>query len=77
LEAESVEVVLIGSLWKGHPLLTQSARRTIRRVAPKARLVRLTAPPVVGGVVLAMQQLGVETTAARRKLLRGTRKGLS
>jgi hypothetical protein len=27
--------------------------------------------------VLAMQQLGVETTAARRKMLRGTRKGLS
>ena len=77
LEGEAVEVVLIGSLWKGHPLLTQSARRTIRRVAPKARLTRLTAPPVVGGVVLAMQQLGLATTAARRKLLSSTRKGMS
>jgi N-acetylglucosamine kinase-like BadF-type ATPase len=70
LEAEPVEVVLIGSLWKGHPLLTQSARKTIRKVAPRAALVRLTAPPVVGGVVLAMQQLRLETAQVRRRLIK-------
>lgn len=69
LEQEPVEVVLIGSLWKGHPLMTDSARETIHRVAPRARLVRLTTPPVIGGVVLAMQHAGLTTAPARQSLL--------
>jgi len=69
LENESIEVVLIGSLWKGHPLMTESARNTIQKIAPHAQLLRLTAPPVVGGVVLAMQQAGLKTTIARKALL--------
>jgi len=73
MEAEAVEVVQIGSAWKGHPLLTQTARRTIRKVAPKARLLRLNAPPVVGGVVLAMQRSGLQTEEVRKKLIRGVR----
>ena len=43
------EVVLCGSLYKGSPALAEEMRATIHAVAPGARLVRLAAPPVVGG----------------------------
>lgn len=56
-EDEPVEVVLIGSLFDGHPLMTDSMRSTVWRVAPKAKLVRLSAPPVVGGALLGMEQV--------------------
>ncbi|MEJ5223578.1 MAG: BadF/BadG/BcrA/BcrD ATPase family protein [Anaerolineales bacterium] len=69
LENETVEVVLIGSVWQGHPLLIETARQTIQAVAPRAQLLRLAAPPVTGGVVLAMQQAALPTTGARQTLL--------
>ncbi len=46
------EMVLVGSLYDGSPALIEAMRATIHPVAPRARLVRLTAPPVVGGVLL-------------------------
>ena len=69
LENESFEVVLIGSLHNGHPLMAESMRETIQRVAPGARLVRLNAPPVIGGVVLGMSLAGLETRLLRQKVL--------
>jgi N-acetylglucosamine kinase-like BadF-type ATPase len=57
LENEPVQVVLIGSVFDGHPLMTESMRQTILAVAPGAQLVRLTAPPVVGAVLLGMEQI--------------------
>lgn len=66
------EVVLIGSLFKGSPVLTETMSSTIHLVAPKARLVRLTAPPVVGGVLLGMAQASVEPRAIRQALIEST-----
>ncbi len=54
LENEPFDVVLIGSLYDGHPLMAETMRETIHAVAPGARLVRLTVPPVVGGVMMGM-----------------------
>jgi N-acetylglucosamine kinase-like BadF-type ATPase len=66
------EVILAGSFFNGSPLLTDVLRDTIHAVAPGATLLRLNAPPVVGGVVLAMQQLGVDTAAIRPTLVAST-----
>jgi N-acetylglucosamine kinase-like BadF-type ATPase len=63
------EVVLAGSLYDGSPILTEALEETIGTVAPGARLVRLTAPPVVGGVLLGMEQAGLEYTGLRRTLI--------
>jgi N-acetylglucosamine kinase-like BadF-type ATPase len=52
------EVVLVGSLYDGNPLLIETMRATIHSIAPAARLVRLTVPPVVGAVLLGMEQAG-------------------
>jgi N-acetylglucosamine kinase-like BadF-type ATPase len=63
------EVVLIGSLFEGSPTFIETMSATIHTVAPKARLVRLAAPPVVGGVLLGMEQAGVEYSSIRQTLI--------
>jgi N-acetylglucosamine kinase-like BadF-type ATPase len=68
-EALIFDVVLVGSLYDGGPLLIEAMRRTIHTVAPAARLVGLTVPPVVGGVLLGMEQAGLDGRAVRRRLI--------
>ncbi len=74
LTNEVFDVVLIGSLYDGHPLMTESMREIIQLSAPGARLVRLTVPPVVGGVVLGMQAAGQDARVVRSNLIETTRK---
>lgn len=67
-EQSSFDVVLMGSLFNGGPLFIEPVRDTILAEAPSARLVRLSAPPVIGGVMLGMEQAGVNTARVREKL---------
>jgi N-acetylglucosamine kinase-like BadF-type ATPase len=68
-DKEKFDVVLIGSLFEGHPLMQETMGETIHNLAPDARLVRLNAPPVIGGVLLAMQMKNLDTQHARNNLL--------
>jgi hypothetical protein len=52
-------------------------RQVINSEAPKARLVRLSSPPVVGGVFLAMQQVGINPFPLRDQLIKSTGKLLN
>lgn len=63
------DVVLAGSMFEGGPLLIEPMWQTITDLAPKARLVRLAAPPVLGGVVFGMNQGGLSVTPAIRQRL--------
>jgi N-acetylglucosamine kinase-like BadF-type ATPase len=74
LQQETFDVVLIGSLYDGHPLLSEVIHATILAIAPHARFVRLTVPPVVGGVLLGMEQAGLNAYTTRDKLIRTTTK---
>jgi N-acetylglucosamine kinase-like BadF-type ATPase len=69
LADEPFDVVLSGSLFKGGAPLIKPMRQTIQATAPGARLVRLEAPPVVGGVLLGMEQVGLDTAVYRQPLL--------
>jgi N-acetylglucosamine kinase-like BadF-type ATPase len=69
IEQQEFDVVLAGSLYKGGTLLNEPLFATVRQVAPGARFVRLEVPPVVGGVLLGMQQAGLEITARRPRLI--------
>ncbi len=73
LQHEQFDVVLVGSLYSGGPLFTEPLAATICAEAPGARLVRLTAPPVVGAVLIAMQQAGLNLAALRPVLIESTR----
>ena len=77
LQNETFDVVLIGSLFDGHPLLTEVLGKTVRQVVPGARLVRLNVPPVVGGVLLGMEAAGVDFHGKRERLIQSTAKFLN
>jgi N-acetylglucosamine kinase-like BadF-type ATPase len=72
LENDEFEVVLVGSLYQGGPLLIEPMRRAILAVAPNAKLVRLSAPPVIGGVLLGMELGGVNGWAVKSRLIETT-----
>jgi N-acetylglucosamine kinase-like BadF-type ATPase len=74
MEALAFEVVLAGSLYEGGSNLIEALRETIQSVAPGARLVRLTAPPVVGGVLLGMEQVGMKPFSLLQTLIESTNK---
>ena len=69
LADQTFDVVLSGSLYKGGETLIAPMREAIQAVAPGANLVRLSAPPVVGGVLLGMEQVGLDTAVRRQRLL--------
>ena len=63
------DVVLAGSLYKGSPLIQEGLAEVLHAEAPRARPVRLEAPPVVGAVLLAMELAGSEPAGARPHLV--------
>ncbi len=69
IESLAFDVVQIGSLYKGSPLMSEVMGATIAEVAPAARLVRLTVPPVVGAVMLAMEQAELDFRPLRETLI--------
>jgi N-acetylglucosamine kinase-like BadF-type ATPase len=71
-ESLTFEAVLVGSLYQGSPLLVEAMRQTIHTVAPGARFVPLTAPPVVGGTLLGLEQAGLAAPALRETLIQST-----
>ena len=71
-ERDDFEVVLVGSIYDGGPLVIEPMRAAIQALAPRARLVRLSAPPVIGGVLLGMEQGGVNGWAVKDQLIKTT-----
>ncbi len=63
------DVILIGSMFKAGAALIDPMRETIQALAPGACLKPLTAPPVIGGVVLGMEQAGLKATPEIRRRL--------
>ncbi len=71
LEFERLEfdVVLSGSMFEGGSMLIDPMYETIHKVAPGARLVRLTVPPVLGAVLIGMDKAGLKASPSVRKAL--------
>ena len=66
------DVVLTGSMFEGGAMLIEPMRAMINKLAPKARLVRLNVPPVVGAVMLGMEADGYRVTSDIRKAMTET-----
>ena len=71
-QALAFDVVLVGGMFAGGPRLIDSLDRTVRAFAPQARLVRLTAPPVLGAALIGLEQAGLRPTDATRATLIAT-----
>lgn len=77
MEGQEFELILAGSLYDGSPDMVQALEEAVHAVAPAARLVRLDAPPVVGGVLLAMERAGIPPAAVRPRLVESGRSSLA
>lgn len=66
------DVVMAGSMFEGGPLLIEPMRETIHKVAPRARLVRLSVPPVIGAVILGMEAAQVKASPSVRNTMEQT-----
>ncbi len=71
---ETFDVVLIGSIFDGHPLIQESLGKTIHPVAPGAHPLRLKVPPVVGAVLLGMEAGGMDFLGRRPLLVETTKR---
>jgi N-acetylglucosamine kinase-like BadF-type ATPase len=73
VEAQAVEVVLAGSVFKGEgPLLTDTLIQVLHRTAPGAVLVRPVFEPVVGAVLLGLEAAGARVDDEVYRALRET-----
>lgn len=63
------DLVQIGSMFDGSPLLTEEMKNTVHAVAPGANFIRSKAPPVMGAVILGMHAAGIKPDAVIRARL--------
>jgi N-acetylglucosamine kinase-like BadF-type ATPase len=68
------EIIMAGSVFSGGDLYIEPMQETIHKVAPGAQFVKLEVPPVVGGVVLAMQKINLPTIPLHITLTESSRK---
>jgi N-acetylglucosamine kinase-like BadF-type ATPase len=71
-EKLAFDVVMTGSMFDGGEMLIEPMRNTIYKLAPKARLVRLRVPPVIGAVILGIEAGGQPISAEIRKIMTET-----
>jgi N-acetylglucosamine kinase-like BadF-type ATPase len=69
MEHEEIEVVQSGTVFEAGELLTRPMQALVTKHMPKARLVRLDGPPVVGPLMLGMQMAGIDPYPLRQKLI--------
>ena len=74
LEFENLtfDVVMTGSMFEGGTMLIEPMQETIHKLAPKARLVRLRVPPVIGAVMLGMEADTFPVTPQIRRMIKET-----
>jgi N-acetylglucosamine kinase-like BadF-type ATPase len=63
------DVVEIGGMWEGSPLLSEEMGKLVHAIAPKAHIIQTHEPPVIGAVLLGMQAAGVHPSAEVRSRL--------
>jgi N-acetylglucosamine kinase-like BadF-type ATPase len=73
MENEEVEIIQSGSVFEAGEILTEPMRRRVLEYCPKAKLIRLDGPPVVGPVILGMEQAGFDGYTVREKIVRSAK----
>jgi N-acetylglucosamine kinase-like BadF-type ATPase len=70
MEDEAVEIIQSGSVFKAGALLSDPMREVVLRHCPHAVIKRLDGPPVVGSVILGMEQAEFDGYAIRDLMVR-------
>jgi N-acetylglucosamine kinase-like BadF-type ATPase len=71
-ESIDFDLVQIGSMFDGSPLLTEEMKNVVHEHAPHANFIRLQEPPVLGAVLLGMQAAGRNSFTGERAELVAT-----
>jgi len=73
MENEEVEIIQSGSVFEAGEILTNPMRELILKHCPGAKLIRLDGPPVVGPVILGMEQAGFDGYAVRENIVQSAK----
>jgi N-acetylglucosamine kinase-like BadF-type ATPase len=70
MENEEVEIIQSGSVFEAGELITEPMRDLVLQHCPRAKLIRLDGPPVVGAVVLGMERVNFDGYTVRDQMVR-------
>jgi len=70
MENDEVEIIQSGSVFEAGELIMKPMRDLVLQHCPKAKLIRLDGPPVVGAVILGMEQIHFDGYAVRDNIVR-------
>ena len=70
MENDEVDIIQSGSIFEAGEIITNPMRDFILKHCPQARIIRLNSQPVVGAVILGMEQAHVDGYAIRENLIR-------
>lgn len=70
MENDEVEIIQSGSVFDAGEMITHPMREIVMEHLPKAKLIRLDGPPVVGAVILGMEQAHFDGYAVRENIIR-------
>jgi N-acetylglucosamine kinase-like BadF-type ATPase len=73
MENEEVEVIQSGSIFDAGEIITDPMKEIVLRHCPLAKLIRLNCPPVVGAVILGMEQAGFDGYAVREEIIHSSK----
>ena len=73
MEDDEVEIIQSGGVFEAGEIITKPMSEVVLKYCPRARLIRLDCPPVVGAVVLGMEQAGFDGYAVRAEMIRTVR----
>jgi N-acetylglucosamine kinase-like BadF-type ATPase len=70
MENDEVEIVQSGSVFEAGAIIMDPMRDVVMKHLSKAKLIRLDGPPVVGAVILGMEQAHFDGYAVRENIIR-------
>jgi N-acetylglucosamine kinase-like BadF-type ATPase len=70
MENDEVEIIQSGSVFDAGEIIANPMREIVMSHLPKAKLIRLDGPPVVGAVILGMEQAHFDGYIVREKMIR-------
>ena len=73
MENDEVEIIQSGSVFDAGEIITEPMKELVLKYCPRAKLMRLDGPPVVGAVMLGMEQAGFDGYAVRDEMIRSAK----
>jgi hypothetical protein len=77
MENDEVEIIQSGSVFDAGEIIMNPMRDLVMKYCPHAKLIRLDGPPVVGAVILGMEQAGFDGYPVRDEMIRSAKKVIS